>query len=265
MRDQDLSFQGPFVDTGCSDRGAGETRSALEYVVGGEGDPLLFLHGGGVTVRSYDEVTQYLKQSHRVYAANLPGHGRSDLLPSMDAIGQRLADFVFDHDLDGATVVGHSFGAGCAISLARCSDQVLHTIAADPMGVASKLSMPSLLYTFFIKKNVAGLMHDRHIARFHVRGFRDMAVNILRRGLRAGETTKMLIRTMYEDMDPFEPKSSRVLILWGEDDGILPVGNAEVLRGRISGARVMVVPGPHDWVLADAGNFGNIVRDFVAS
>lgn len=89
----------------------------LAYVEHGDGDALVFLHGGGLDHRMWaPQISAF--SSHRVIAADARGHGES----STPTNEYRLVDDVVDL-LDGlgigvAVVVGLSMGAGTAVDLA---------------------------------------------------------------------------------------------------------------------------------------------------
>ena len=52
--------------------------SALNFQVRGRGRDLVLLHGWGLNLRVFDQLTRELARSCRVIAIDLPGHGKSD-------------------------------------------------------------------------------------------------------------------------------------------------------------------------------------------
>jgi pimeloyl-ACP methyl ester carboxylesterase len=103
-----------------------------EVYAGGEGAPLLLLHGGWDDATQWSSVWDALARRHRVIAPQLPGLGEL----GYDALA-RVADYagwlmeVLDAlDVEAATFVGSSFGATVAWSAAgrfptRCAGLVL--------------------------------------------------------------------------------------------------------------------------------------------
>src|SRR5690606_27366327 len=73
----------------------------MYYEVSGEGDPLIVLHGAYMNIPSMGAIIPKLAETHRVYALELQGHGRTtdidrpitypdladDVAAFMDAIG----------------------------------------------------------------------------------------------------------------------------------------------------------------------------------
>jgi pimeloyl-ACP methyl ester carboxylesterase len=93
----------------------------LYYEVSGAGEPLVVLHGAYMTIPSMGAIVPMLAKTHRVYAVELQGHGRTndidrpitypnladDVAAFMDAVGLAKAD-----------VFGYSMGAATALQLA---------------------------------------------------------------------------------------------------------------------------------------------------
>ena len=93
----------------------------MYYEVSGAGEPLVVLHGAYMTIPSMGEIIPMLAKTHRVYAVELQGHGRTsdidrpitypnladDVAAFMDAVGLAKAD-----------VFGYSMGAVTGLQLA---------------------------------------------------------------------------------------------------------------------------------------------------
>jgi esterase len=83
---------------------------------------LVFLHGGGLTARTWDLVCLSLREDYRCLALDLRGHGDSDWSPTMDyGLAAQLDDLqAFTDQLDIAdfVLVGMSFGAMIALAYA---------------------------------------------------------------------------------------------------------------------------------------------------
>jgi pimeloyl-ACP methyl ester carboxylesterase len=93
----------------------------MYYEVSGQGEPLVVLHGAYMNIPTMGSIIPKLARTHRVYAVELQGHGRTtdidrpityqnladDTAAFMDAVGLRKAD-----------VFGYSMGAGTGLQLA---------------------------------------------------------------------------------------------------------------------------------------------------
>ncbi|MFJ2175129.1 alpha/beta fold hydrolase [Streptomyces sp. NPDC087851] len=92
---------------------------------GGEGPPLVLLHGSGRSLADWDAVAPLLVPHHRVLAVDLPGHGRSPDAGELSVGGwsfaaacEAIERTVAAYGLSGALPVGHSLGGMIALHLA---------------------------------------------------------------------------------------------------------------------------------------------------
>jgi pimeloyl-ACP methyl ester carboxylesterase len=89
---------------------------AEEY---GRGPPVLLVHGLGASSFTWRHIVHPLARSHRVIALDLKGFGRSDKRfgTRYSAADQAalVAAFIAKRDLEGVTLVGHSFGGTVAL------------------------------------------------------------------------------------------------------------------------------------------------------
>lgn len=106
-------------------------------LVGGTGDPLLFLHGAAGLM--WDPFLDGLAASHTVYAVRHPGSGEGDDLSHLPGIWELVLfyDELLDSlGLDRVTVVGHSFGGMVAAELAANSPRrVRKLVLLAPIGL----------------------------------------------------------------------------------------------------------------------------------
>lgn len=86
----------------------------------GSGQPILFLHGGGVSGWMWRPVLGHLAGACRAIVADLPGHGQSrdmDYVCHDESVAQ-LAGLIREVATSGVVLVGFSLGAQLAIRLA---------------------------------------------------------------------------------------------------------------------------------------------------
>jgi pimeloyl-ACP methyl ester carboxylesterase len=100
------------------------TDGRLAYSRGGRGQPLVLLHGQGLSRRSWDPVFDLLAGEFDVIAVDLPGHGDSPRQPDRAASApadqaRAVAELLDELGLDSVHVAGNSVGGWVALELAR--------------------------------------------------------------------------------------------------------------------------------------------------
>lgn len=96
----------------------------LAYTRLGTGQPLLLLHGIGLSRNSWDPVLPELAKHFDVLAVDLPGFGASPPLPddvpsSPAVLAGAVAELLRELDIDQPHVVGNSLGGWVALELAH--------------------------------------------------------------------------------------------------------------------------------------------------
>lgn len=91
------------------------------YIVKGQGEPLILIHGYGAGMWVWEKQIDALSRSYKVYALDVVGHGFSDR-PKIDYTPETyirfLKDFMDGVGIEKATLVGNSMGGGIAWGMA---------------------------------------------------------------------------------------------------------------------------------------------------
>jgi len=96
---------------------------------------VLLVHGFSCSMHWFDRVAAELATEHRVIRVDLLGHGCTSAATNLDAAAQAEAMSAVLQRLgtNGATVVGHSFGADVVLVMARRTDQVARVVIIAPI------------------------------------------------------------------------------------------------------------------------------------
>ena len=105
----------------------------LHYIVEGEGEPVVLIHGLYSSARinwQMPGVVSLLSKKYRVIALDMPGHGESDKPAGEEAYGLELVEDIvrlLDHlRIEKAHIVGYSMGGMIAVKfMARHQERVL--------------------------------------------------------------------------------------------------------------------------------------------
>jgi pimeloyl-ACP methyl ester carboxylesterase len=93
----------------------------MYYEVSGRGDPMVVLHGAYMNIPSMGAIIPKLARTHRVYAVELQGHGRTtdiDRPLTYAAMADDVAAFMDAVKLEKADVFGYSMGSIVGLQLA---------------------------------------------------------------------------------------------------------------------------------------------------
>ena len=113
----------------------------LGYAIGGDGPPLVLVHGLGGTIENWRALAPPLAARHRVLVPDLPGHGSSGLLdeaPHVDALAEAVLAVADTEGVGEAVWVGHSLGGVVALRAAALRpDAVRGLVLAAAAGIGS--------------------------------------------------------------------------------------------------------------------------------
>jgi pimeloyl-ACP methyl ester carboxylesterase len=226
---------------GLEERWVKHRGTRIRVFEGGEGRPLLLVHGYGGAAWNFSELAPLLPR-RRLVIPDLPGHGASARLPAAPTLSA-YADAVAAC-LDGRPhhVLGHSMGGVVALRLAeRRPELVRGIVLAAPAGISSGSRWGEITITLagIVKPaRIAGRRVDR-IARsrrlrrlvfgpFEVSNpdaLTERAVHGLLRGPTIATDALTAGRALVAD-DPrldLERVRCPVLVLWGARDRQVPI------------------------------------------
>ncbi|HEY6836942.1 MAG TPA: alpha/beta fold hydrolase [Gaiellaceae bacterium] len=139
----------------------------LRYLVAGEGETLVLVHGLGGAAANWLALAPLLLPGRRLILPELPGHGGSTPLPaapSLNAYADRIGAL-----LDGpAALVGHSLGGAITLRLAiRRPELVNGLVLAGAAGISSgtRQARYALTMTGLIKPGKRIAPYRRRVAR----------------------------------------------------------------------------------------------------
>jgi pimeloyl-ACP methyl ester carboxylesterase len=205
--------------------------------------PIVFLHGFGASLQTWEIWAQALSEDYRVISVDLPGFGLTGEDPSGIYTDQRsvevLEAFLKELKIAKVVLVGNSMGGKFAWQFAaRYPNQVSKLVLISPDGYAShgikygkKSEVPKIaeLYRYFFSKTFLAMNLEPAYANPNT--LNDALVNryydlMLAPGVRGAILARMQ-QTVLQDPVPYLASIQiPTLLLWGEKDAFIPISNS---------------------------------------
>ena len=265
----------------------------VRYRMAGEGPVILLIHGMAGSSRTWLEVMKILARDYTVVAPDLLGHGES-AKPlgdySLGAYASGLRDLLVGTlGIESATLVGQSLGGGVAMQLAYQHPELCERLALVASGglgrevswVLRALALPGAEYVIPpLFPRAARRAGDKLVRFFQERGVRAPHVAEMWQAYASLTETpnrRAFIRTVRAVIDPGgQTVSARdrlylaaavpTLIVWGDQDDIIPVTHARAAHELMPKSRLEIFEGAGHFLHVEQPlRFAETLRDFVES
>jgi pimeloyl-ACP methyl ester carboxylesterase len=120
----------------------------MYYEVSGSGEPLIVLHGAYMNIPTMGEIIPKLAETHKVYAIEMQGHGRTtdiDRPITYPNLADDVAAFMDAVGLEKADVFGYSMGAAAGLRLAIDHPEKVDQLVAASVSYDMSGSQPEFL------------------------------------------------------------------------------------------------------------------------
>jgi pimeloyl-ACP methyl ester carboxylesterase len=226
----------------------------------GSGPAVVFCHGTPWSSRLWSPFADALQADFTTYLWDMPGYGESSKDPehavSLDVQGELLADLIEHWDLDRPHVVAHDYGG--AISLRA---HLLHNMAYASLALVDVVALAPWGSEFFRLVRDHADVFAALPPPMHEGALRGYVADASHRGL-TREQSDLLVEPWLDDVgraafyrqiaqadeaytDEIEPMYGAldlpVLVVWGRDDGPIPVDRAYRLADLIPGAQLEII------------------------
>jgi pimeloyl-ACP methyl ester carboxylesterase len=227
----------------------------------GDGPPVVMIHGLGGSWQNWLENIPRIGQERRVIALDLPGHGESEMpveKMSISGFGRCVDALCEQLDLGRVVVVGNSLGGFTAAEVSiqfpsRAAGLVL--VSAAGITITNLRRQPTLTGAKVVamigtwtatraerlvtRRRIRPLMYGTFI-RHSTRIPTDLLYEITHSSGRPGWTDALDALTSYDFRDRLPDISCPTLIVWGADDMLVPVRDADEFGRLIPNARKIV-------------------------
>jgi pimeloyl-ACP methyl ester carboxylesterase len=233
----------------------------IRYVMSGKGPAVVLLHGFASSIYTWKDVLPGLAGTRTVVALDFPGFGESDQPPDLrfEVFPKVVRGLMDKLGVGSATLVGNSLGGAVATVLAaespervgalvlidsagfnlKASDRpLILRLAASPAGATVFERLPirgrilrlALRQVFYDPALVTGERYNEYLAPLLRPGAPASALSLL--------TSRALDPGLVADLAA--KVKAPTLVLWGREDGWIPVEQADRFVAAIPGARKVV-------------------------
>lgn len=259
------------------------------WQLGDRGSKIILLHGGNGSIEFWLYNIANLAKHHRVYAVDMVGSGKSDCPDGAYSLvyqAEFLQGLMSVLKIDAATLIGNSMGGGIALEFTRLyPDRVDKLVLVDSMGFGKEISLgirlitlpaivnllrpgrwmiPAMLKSNFYRADrLPPAWLEFRYPIFIIPGRNHV---ILRIGQSNFNLAGVLPHVYQPILDNLANITHKTLIIWGEQDRIIPVKHAYIAAAGIPNSQLQIFPncGHHPY-LEYPTKFDRLVLDFLAS
>ena len=235
---------------------------------GGSGAPILYLHSAGANPGWADYIDG-LARSHTVYVPSHPGYDNSDRLPWVNTINDTAHFYIglmSKLGLEGVTLVGHSMGGWIAAEIAAMdSRRVKAMVLVDPVGVKPQNSEITEVLMVGPAQTKSMSWYDENKAP-NLDDLPQEKQDVLWRNR---EMASRLLWKPYMH-NPHLPDylglvSLPTLIVFGKQDGIVPLEVGEIYHQILGGSRLHIIDkAGHSPQIEQTKEFLDVTSDFLS-
>lgn len=237
-------------------RSASVGPASIAYRVAGEGPPVILIHGLAASSRWWERNITALASSFQVYAIDLIGFGasRGSHRFNLDEAASHLASWMDSLGIHRATIIGHSMGGFIGASLAANFPE-----RVDRLALVDAAALPlNRRYPWQTLGPVRGLL-DLRLDSFSL---------LVTDAWRAGPASIWHAARELGTADittKLPAIQAPVLVIWGEDDAIIPLRSGQQIAGMLPNAELVVIENAGHNVMYDRPEaFNRVVMDFLA-
>jgi pimeloyl-ACP methyl ester carboxylesterase len=244
---------------------------------GGDGAPLLLIHGVMVSGAMYEPVLPALTTCYRVIVPDLRGHGHSSTIPGpyhVEQLAHDLAQLLDNLQIDAVNVLGYSQGGAVAQQFAHDYPKHVHSLILSCTFAYNMHSRREQLEGM-ISPGLVRILGVRRMGRLAINSGGGLRVppettRWLEEIIAANDTARMV--AAIKAMNAFDGRSwlhqikCPTLVIAGAEDEAVPLVHAQMLGLGIPDAQLRMIDGAgHFLIFTHTDVFVQAVEAFLAS
>jgi esterase len=250
----------------------------LNYKTFGEGEPLIILHGLFGMLDNWQTLARRFAEDFQVYIVDQRNHGKSPHDPVMDypSMAEDLFDFMLDHDIISANIMGHSMGGKTVMEFAHLHPEKVKKLIVVDMAPKAYESghRPIFEALYMVDLN---LVEDREDAEnMLAQGIESDSIRLfllknLKRKKGGGYEWKMNLDAIFRHYpDILSAINSEIpfvnpsLFIRGAKSNYILDSDFELIHEQFTEADIVTIDNAGHWVHADAPEeLLQLVRNFI--
>lgn len=252
----------------------------LHFREQGQGPALIILHGLFGSLDNWAYVSQCFADRFRVFSIDQRNHGQSPHSPEMNyrVLAADLHEFMREHDLQSASVMGHSMGGKAAMEFALSWPEKLDRLVVVDMAPRAyprrhddifeallKLDLSAFRSRAEVEEALAPVIPEMSVRRFLLKGLAQLEPGSFR-----WKFNLPVLHEHYPDLTaPIETGrrcERRALFLRGGKSDYVRDEDIPLINGFFPQASIETIPEASHWVHAEsAEKFVSVVRKFLSA
>ena len=224
----------------------------IHYYEAGDGPPLILLHGLGLDAGFWVLQIPALARTHRVYAVDMIGFGRSGKPPleySVETFVEFLEGFMRQAGIPKASLIGLSLGGWVAADFAaQHPEMVERLVLVNAAGIRPPVPLTEAMLAIL---NPGSLVEERNLLEF-VLYHKELATEefveqLFTHRMRSGNgytVARVIHRMLTRDEwvnDKLAGVRAPALVVWGRNDMLIPLSSGEEFVRLLPGAELLVL------------------------
>jgi len=215
----------------------------INYHVFGHGQPIVFVHGWGGSIRSLEDLALLSSDKYQAIILDLPGFGKSDIPEPSWGVGEYaeiIVKLIKSLRLNDVVYFGHSFGGSLGIYISVNYPNLIKKLILCNSSY-QRLGKKTIIYETF--KKIVQIFPS---VKKQAERFKKILYGIFFRGsdlLKYPLLEKNFKKIMEQNLSPLLTKiNAPTLILWGENDQVTPLASGIKLKQSIKQSRFKSYP-----------------------
>lgn len=233
----------------------------VHYRINGSGKTLVLLHGTSSSLNDWEKWIDIFSKKYRVVSVDLPGFGLTG--PNTDGKYDRtsylnfLNNFFQETHCDSFILCGNSFGGYLAWNYTlNHPEQVEQLVMLNPSG--APLDVSKMPIGFRLMKSPGASLFMKYITPYSVvqktsekvfskpeladKAFIDRHYDLLLREGNREALIKKSAQITHDNFDDIAKIKCPTLLIWGDQDFVLPVGDAALFHEKIAHSELIIYP-----------------------